>query len=452
MKAVNAWQAVLGQLQVEMPRSSFDTWVKDADFVAFEDGTFIIGVNNAYARDWLDSRLKSTSTRILTGMMKRSVQVRFVVWKLDAPKEELGKSIEIEGEIQPSLQLPENPSINKKYHFDNFVVASSNRLAHAAALSVAERPGEAYNPLFLYGPPGHGKTHLLHAIGNSLHQQGLNVSFVSAEEFTNELIQAIRSRRTESFREKYRKIDALLIDDIQFLAGKEATQEEIFHTFNALHGKNKQLVISSDRAPRAFQKFEDRLRSRFGWGLVADIQKPALETRIAILRSKADAFGRDVDESVLIAIAERIESNIRELEGAFTRTLAFSDLHGVILDAHLVESSLEDILPSPPTLNADQILAIVGEQFGLSLEQLASKSRSRHVAYPRQLAMYLLRAETDLSLPQIGEVLGGRDHSTVMYGVDKITELMTSDEATRSKIDNLREELFGLNTRVRVSR
>lgn len=452
MKAKHAWQAVLGQLQVDMPRSSFDAWVKDAEFVAFEDGTFIIGINNAYARDWLDSRLKSTTTRILTGMMKRSVQVRFVVWQLDAPKEMLGNSNDDVVEVQAALQIPRNASLNSKYHFDNFVVAASNRLAHAAALAVAEKPGEAYNPLFLYGPPGHGKTHLLHAIGTQVHAQGQNVAYVSAEEFTNELIQSIRAKKTEAFREKYRRLDVLLIDDIQFLLGKEATQEEFFHTFNALHGLNRQLVISSDRAPKAFLKMEDRLRSRFGWGLIADIQKPELETRRAILASKAKAIGRHVEEDVLNAIAEKIGSNIRELEGAFVRTLAFADLHGYDLDTELVNTSLEDILPDPPSLEADTILDLVSLSYGISIEQLISKSRSRHIAFPRQVAMYLLREDAKLSLPQIGALLGGRDHTTIMYGAEKIADLINNNAESHNEIITLREKLNGHAARVRISR
>ena len=450
MKANHAWLAVLGQLQVDMPRSSFDTWVKDAEFVAFEDDTFIIGVNNAYARDWLESRLTSTSIRILTGMMKRSVKLRFVVWQLDAPKEELGQESIEEIELQAPLHIPKNSSLNNKYQFDNFVVAASNRLAHAAALAVAEKPGEAYNPLFLYGPPGYGKTHLMHAIGNKVHKQGQIVTYVSAEEFTNQLIQAIRSRKTEAFRKMFRRLDVLLIDDIQFLLGKEATQEEFFHTFNALHGLNKQLVISSDRAPKEFRKFEDRLRSRFGWGLIADIHKPELETRLAILQSKAKALGRHIEENVLLAIAEKMGSNIRELEGAFIRTLAFADLHGYDLDVNLVDVSLENILPDPPDLEAETIVQLIAESYGISVEQITSKSRSRHIAFPRQVAMFILREEAKLSLPQIGEILGGRDHTTVMYGNQKIANLIANDEESRKQIGALREKLANNSAIVRI--
>ena len=290
MNASQAWQAALGQLQVEMPRGTYDTWVRDAEMVAYEDGSFVIGVNNAYARDWLDSRLKSTATRLLTGMMNRTIEVRFVVWQPTAPTETLTEipDLPAEPELIPSNQ-PGNFTLNPRYTFDTFVVGASNRLAHAASLAVAENPAKAYNPLFLYGRVGLGKTHLLRAIGNAASQLGLAVLYVSSEEFTNDLIHAIRTHTTQAFREKYRRTDVLLIDDIQFIAGKESTQEEFFHTFNTLHGQNKQIVITSDRSPKGLMTLEERLRSRFEWGLIADIQSPDLETKVAILKKKAEA-------------------------------------------------------------------------------------------------------------------------------------------------------------------
>jgi len=440
MKAQQAWQAVLGQLQLEMPKASFDTWVRDAEFIAFEDGAFVLGVQNAYARDWLDSRLKNTVARMLAGIMNRTVEVRFVVWQDVCETEDF--ELPEKGD-QPPLRPAHNETLNARYSFENFVVGASNRLAHAAALAVAENPARAYNPLFLYGGVGLGKTHLLHAIGNAAHADGLQVLYVSSEEFTNDLINAIRNHTTQAFREKYRRIDILLIDDIQFIAGKESTQEEFFHTFNTLHGQEKQLVISSDRSPKAMVTLEERLRSRFEWGLTADIQTPDIETRLAILRSKAERGGHRVPDEVLEAIARAMPSNIRELEGALNRVLAHAELRNVPLNAELVKAALTDLVPRRDDLEPEQVIQAVAAIFDLPIERLLSRERSRAVALPRQIAMYLLRQESNLSLPQIGESLGGRDHTTVMYGCEKIAELLEEDARLQRQVMEIRSQLFG---------
>jgi chromosomal replication initiator protein len=315
-------------------------------------------------------------------------------------------------------------------------------LAYAAALAVAENPARAYNPLFLYGGVGLGKTHLLHAVGNLCAQAGSQVLYVSSEEFTNDLINAIRSHTTDAFRERYRQIDVLLIDDIQFIAGKESTQEEFFHTFNTLHGQDKQIVISSDRPPKALVTLEERLRSRFEWGLAADIQPPDLETRLAILRSKAERAGRNLPPEILELIARRVQSNIRELEGALTRVLALTDLSGVPLTRQLVETSLGELLPHSGALTADRILEAVARHFDVPLERLLGRERSAEVVLPRQVAMYLLRCETGASLPQIGDAVGGRDHTTVMYGVERIADRMETDDALRRQVMAVRETLY----------
>ncbi len=440
MNSEQLWQAALGQLQMEMPRAAFDTWVRDTELLTYEDGAFVIGVRNAYARDWLEDRLLSTVKRVLTGILGRTVEVRFVVWHEDNFDDSP------EPVMKPSLggDSPLNISSNltSRYTFESFVVGPSNRLAHAACQAVAESPARAYNPLFLYGGVGLGKTHLLHAIGHVCAADGLNVLYVSSEEFTNDLINAIRSHTTDAFRERYRRIDLLLIDDIQFLVGKESTQEEFFHTFNTLHGQDKQLVISSDRPPKALVTLEERLRSRFEWGLTADIQLPDFETRLAILRSKAERASRSVESELLELIARRVQSNIRELEGALTRVLAFSDLSGAPLSRELVETALIDLLPRGDTLTVERIIAVVAKQFGIEIDRLLSRERSREVALPRQVAMYLMREETSASLPQIGEALGGRDHTTVMYGCDKITNLMDTDDVLRRQVLLVREKLF----------
>jgi chromosomal replication initiator protein len=441
MDAKKAWQAVLGQLQMEMAKATYDTWVKDAHFLAYEDGTFIIGLQNAYARDWLESRLTSTITRLLVGLMGRSVEVRFVVWQeTKKPEPAPVVSDEIE-EIE--VKQTSNANMNPRYTFNSFVVGASNRLAQAASMAVAESPARAYNPLFLYGGVGLGKTHLLHAIGNTCQQNGLNVLYVSSEEFTNDLINAIRSHTTQAFRQKYRLIDVLLIDDIQFIAGKESTQEEFFHTFNTLHQQDKQIVISSDRSPKAMITLEERLRSRFEWGLIADIQPPDFETRLAILRSKSERIGRNVPGEILEAIAQRMQSNIRELEGALNRMVAYADLRGIPLTPALVDTALVDLLPQRRELSPDSIIKMVADAFGITVDQILARDRSRQVALPRQIAMYLLREEAQISLPQIGEAVGGRDHTTVMYACDKVSELLEQDDRLRRQVVDIRDQLYG---------
>ena len=438
MKAEQAWQAALGQLQMEMPKASFDTWVKEAEFLSYEDGQFIIGVPNTYARDWLEGRLNSTTTRMLTGIMNRSVSVRFVVWQNRNETSEIEEAEEV--------SIPQNqvfPSkMNGRYTFENFVVGASNRLAHAASMAVAERPAQTYNPLFLYGGVGLGKTHLLYAIGNACEKRGLQVLYVSSEEFTNDLINAIRTHTTQAFREKYRRIDVLLIDDIQFIAGKESTQEEFFHTFNTLHGQDKQIVISSDRPPKALVTLEERLRSRFEWGLTADLQPPDFETRVAILRSKADRAGYRLPDDLLETIARRVQSNIRELEGALTRIVAFSDLSGLPLTPQLVDSALADLLPRRKDVHPEDVVRAVSDVFGVTIDRIMGRDRSREVALPRQIVMYILRSE-NISLPQIGDALGGRDHTTVMYACDKVADLLERDDRLRRQVIEVREQIFG---------
>jgi chromosomal replication initiator protein len=425
-----------------MSKAAFDTWVSSAELIAYnrDEGCVEIGVKNAYARDWLENRLSTTIARLMTGMLGQPVIPRFKVWSATkSTTDTAAPVVEIVSQAPPQ----ESPNINSRYRFDNFVVGADNRLAHAACMAVAENPARAYNPLFLYGGVGLGKTHLLHAIGNACLPEGLNVLYVSSEEFTNDLINAIRTHTTAAFREKYRQVDVLLIDDIQFIAGKESTQEEFFHTFNTLHGQNKQIVISSDRSPKSLSTLEERLRSRFEWGLTADIQPPDVETRLAILRTKAERAGRDVQADILEMIARKVQSNIRELEGALNRVLAFSDLSGIPLTLDLAHQALADFLPQGADLKPDDVLAAVSAAFGISNERLLGRERTREVALPRQVAMYLLREEGGVSLPQIGEYVGGRDHTTVIYACEKVTDLMETDDRFRRQILTLREQLYG---------
>ena len=442
MNAQQAWQATIGQLQMELSKASFDTWVKNTQLISFEDesGTFALGAGNAYACDWLDSRLKSTVVNKLSGMMARPVAVEFKVWS--APQVEMAEeTVTAARKPQPVEKDSYDTHLNARYRFDNFVVGSANRLAHAACQAVAENPARAYNPLFIYSGVGLGKTHMLHAIGNAVLQQGKQVLYVSSEEFTNDLVYAIRTKTTAAFREKYRQVDVLLIDDIQFIAGKDSTQEEFFHTFNALYGQDKQIVMTSDRSPKAMSTLEERLRSRFEWGLTVDMQAPDYETRLAILHSKAEKLDVQVPEAVIERIAALIQTNVRELEGAWNRVLAFSQLSGQDLTLSLTERALSDFLPQPSSITPEYVLETVSEFFNISINSLTGRSRARDIAFPRQVAMYLLRELGGVSLPRIGEELGGRDHTTVMYACDKVAELIESDDRTRKQILQLKGQL-----------
>jgi chromosomal replication initiator protein len=450
MRADQIWQAALGELQLQMTKATFDTWVKNTHVVSHEDGTFIIGVRNAFTKDWLENRLLTTVKRTLVGIVGRSVEVKFVVWAQEPPESDEALPL-----LQTIAPLPDELATNgtvalfgsptmltPRYTFDTFVVGSNNRLAHAASLAVAERPAEAYNPLFLYGGVGLGKTHLLHAVGHMSQQHCNEVLYVSSETFTNDLINSIRNQTTEGFRGRYRNIDVLLVDDIQFIAGKESTQEEFFHTFNTLHSANKQIVISSDRAPKAILTLEERLRSRFEWGLIADIQPPDLETRIAILRFKAEQEAMPVPDEIIDLIARRFQSNIRELEGALNRVIAHASLMRCPLTVEVAINALQDFGPAPGSLSVDRIIEAVAQFYNLETKDLLGRRRSKDIVRARQIAMYLAREETDASLPQIGRALGGRDHTTVLHGYTKIHAQVEEDDRLRREMLAIKELLY----------
>ena len=441
MKPDLVWSATLGELELQMTRATFDTWLRDSRLLKYEGGTFVVGVKSGYAKDWLEHRLLATIKRTLARQAGKTVEVKFIVWN----EEQQQESVSLLNLPTPATDITPTPSpanLIPRYVFDNFVVGPGNRLAHAASMAVTETPASAYNPLFIYGGVGLGKTHLLHAIGHTCQADRLRVLYVSSEEFTNDFIEAIRSHTTDDFREKYRTADVLLVDDIQFIAGKERTQEEFFHTFNTLHSTGKQIIISSDRVPKAMITLEERLCSRFEWGLIADIQPPDLETRIAILRSKAIACNVSVPGEVLDFIASRIQSNIRELEGALNRVLALSKLTDQPLTTEVIETALSQLLPQRGQLSAEQIVEEVAHHFGVGIPALLGRNRSQAVARPRQIAMYLIREETGASLPQIGALLGGRDHTTVLYGCDRIANLIEEDFRLRSEIITLRQQIY----------
>jgi chromosomal replication initiator protein len=447
MKPEKVWQAALGELQLQMTKATFDTWVKQTHVVAYEDGTFIIGVQNGYAKDWLENRLLGTVKRTLAGILNRSVEVRFSVHAPAPPSKEPTELLQHKGPAPTAriVQASNGQSkfaLNPQYTFEQFIVGSSNRLAHAASLAVAESPAKSYNPLFLYGGVGLGKTHLLQAIAHYAIERGLQVLYVSSETFTNDLINAIRGKATESFRECYRNADFLLVDDIQFIAGKESTQEEFFHTFNTLHSSGRQIIISSDRPPQAIPTLEERLASRFEWGLIADIQPADLETRIAILRFKAEYRGARAPNEVMEFIARQMQNNIRELEGGLNRVLAHASLMRVPVTLDLARQALNDLVARQEKLTLPDIIRAVAHHFGVSEEELTGQSRRKEIARSRQIAMYLAREETSASLPQIGQALGGRDHTTVLYGSDKIADQIEQDDALRRDVIAIRESLY----------
>jgi chromosomal replication initiator protein len=444
------WQQCLEMLERQLPKSSIENWLRTTKPLAVVEDTIIVGVQGEFAKDRMESRYGVLLRQALKEITKRNMQLKFV----SNPNviEDLGTAPATVAEgpfaaptgspIQ-TLQPAENSfkPLNPKYTFETFVVGNSNRFAHAASIAVAETPAKAYNPLFIYGGVGLGKTHLMHAIGHFVRNVNprAQVAYVSTETFTNEFINALRDNSTLEFQNRYRHVDVLLVDDIQFLAGKERTQEEFYHTFNAIHEANKQIVISSDRPPKEIPTLEDRLRSRFEWGLICDIQPPDLETRIAILRKKAQLENLDVPDEVMGYIATNIETNIRELEGALTRVVAYSNMMRMPITQELATLALKDILPPnrPKQITIAHIKQVVAEHYNIRMQDFEVRNRSRSVAFPRQVAMYLSRELTDSSLPKIGEEFGGRDHTTVLHACEKITEDIQNDPAFAATIEML---------------
>jgi chromosomal replication initiator protein len=464
MDAKQVWRAALGELQVSLSPANFETWLKETALVAVDDNRFRVAVPNGFAKDWLETRYRSLISQTLARVVGYSVQVDFEVREgLTAQSDDDGAFAALDGAppaaaAQPSAQQvrlepgrvggPEggSASLNPRYTFRNFIVGSANRLAHAASLSVAERPGHAYNPLFLYGGVGLGKTHLMHAIGNQVLARfpRKRVVYATSEKFTNDFITSIQQGKIDDFRGRYRKIDLLLIDDIQFIADKERTQEEFFHTFNAIHEDGKQIVLSSDRPPKLITTLEERLRSRFEWGLIADLTAPDLETRIAILRAKAEDQSVHIGADVLEFIARKVISNIRELEGALNRIVAYANMGGMPLSIELAQAVLSNVLYNPKRrmVTPERIVQAVSDYYSVELDALKGQKRDRAIVMPRQIAMYLMRAETDVSLLRIGQELGGRDHSTVLHACEKIDRETQANEELRRELAAVRELIY----------
>ncbi len=418
------WNRIMQSLREEIGSTSFDIWFSLVKYDSFYNNNVIISVPNSLTKEWIESRYFDNIVKKLRSLTNQDVSLLLTT--------------------DSSLDY-KTSSLNRKYTFDTFVVGNSNRFAHAACYAVGESPFKAYNPLFIYGGVGLGKTHLMQAIGHHILRKNPNhsVMYVSSEQFTNELITAIKDDSTFGFRNKYRNIDVLLIDDIQFLAGKERTQEEFFHTFNSLYEANKQLVISSDRPPKNIPTLEDRLRSRFEWGLITDIQPPDLETRVAILRKKAQAENLNIPYDILDYIANYIDSNIRELEGALIRMVAYATITNKPLNMSTASEALKDILPPPRPrkITIELVQKEVASYYGIALAEMLSKKRTKQVAYPRQIAMYLCRKLTEASYPQIGEQFGGRDHTTVIHANEKVEKDMAADAELQSTIGMLVKKL-----------
>ncbi|MDD5794219.1 MAG: chromosomal replication initiator protein DnaA [Clostridiales bacterium] len=441
------WEDSLKLIKSEMSDVSFNTWMKSCKPSSMSEDTIEIIVPNEFTKEILEKRYKTLVANAIQSVCSKLYKIKFLMaselHNQTKYKEEKVNSTNQNKNVIVNDEL--SATLNPKYTFNSFVIGNSNRFAHAASLAVAEAPAKAYNPLFIYGGVGLGKTHLMHAIGHYILQNNPNakVEYVSSEKFTNELINAIKHDKNEEFRNKYRKVDVLLIDDIQFIAGKEGTQEEFFHTFNALHDANKQIILSSDRPPKEIPTLEDRLRSRFEWGLIADIQEPDFETRMAILKKKADVEKLNVANEVMVYIASKIKSNIRELEGALIRIVAYSSLTNKEITVDLASEALKDIISKKQSKNVtiNLIQDVVASYYNLNIDELKSQRRTRNIAYPRQIAMYLSRKLTDMSLPKIGEEFGGRDHTTVIHAYEKISENLNSDENLQHTIDEITKKL-----------
>jgi len=425
------WENILEKLKNELSKPSYDTWIASTRLIEFTNNKLTIGVPNEFAKDWLENRYLGLIKTTIQNYLNSPVSLTFVA------DQELNNEA---GSAGLNFGLLSH-TLNPKYTFDTFVIGNGNRFAHAAALAVAESPAKSYNPLFLYGGSGLGKTHLMHAISHIIVKKypAMKILYVTGEQFTNELIDSIRYEKQVEFRNTYRKIDVLLIDDIQFLAGKEGTQEEFFHTFNTLYEANKQLIISSDRPPKEIPTLEERLRSRFEWGLTTDINPPDYETRIAILKRKAELENFAVPDEIIIFIASEIQSNIRELEGALSKITAYCMLTNQSINMSLAQEILKDMIPmkDQKIISPNAIQKIVAEHYKMTIQEFKLKKRTRSVSFPRQIAMYLCRELTEMSLPQIGEEFGGRDHTTVIHAYEKINQLKQTDPAIEKSINEI---------------
>jgi chromosomal replication initiator protein len=449
LTAETLWTEISARLQGTLNDTTYSTWFGEVQGAGLADDAFVLGVPNDFTREWIEGHFLGLISAALEDATGRPLRIALEVVRREhiRPTGPPPLPAELDTAVAampaaPAAAKPATRGMNPKYTFDSFVIGSSNRFAHAAALAVAEAPAQAYNPLFIYGGTGLGKTHLLQAIANyvATHTGGISVRYVTSETFMNDFINSLRDKRIEGFKQRYRTYDVLMIDDVQFFEHKERIQEEFFHTFNSLYEAGRQIVMSSDRPPREISTLEERLRSRFEWGLITDIQPPDLETRIAILRKKVKTDGIHIpDNEVLTFVAGRVSSNIRELEGALTRVVAFSSLTGRPMTVELAQDVLKDVFPQgeQAAVSIDKIQELVADRFSLSLAELCGDRRSQNIVYPRQVAMYLSRELTDSSLPKIGKQFGGRDHTTVIHATSKIARLIREDRSVYNLVQEL---------------
>ena len=445
------WKAVLGELQLQLPRPTFETWLKHTDGVSYDEHQFVVEAPTPFAVAWLERRMYNAIQKTVEKVTDRPLDVVFRVRQGHEAENgsvtSSGQTLELESgqdeiQVKPQAQLP--AAFNPKYTFDSFVVGPSNQLAYSAARAVADAPGKSYNPLFIYSGVGCGKTHLLHAIGHAAASRGLAVRYVTSEQFTNDFITSIGNRTTEAFRQRYRSVEVLLLDDVQFMSGKEQTHESFFHTFNDLHNSGHQVVITSDRPPKALALLQDRLRSRFEWGLLADIQPPDLETRMAILVSKAKNLGIRVGESVIELIAKRVHKNVRELEGSLNRMVAQAELMSEPITVQSASRILEELTADTErhAIDPERILEAVSNHFRVGTDSLLARGRTQKIAHARQVAMYLLINELEMTPTQVGRLLGGRDHATVIHGAGKINGEINEDTHLRRDVLSIKEAIF----------
>lgn len=450
------WRATLGELELTLSKANFTTWFKNTFIASFDGTRVVIAVPNTFTKAWLEKKYHDPIVKALrnvAGNGVREVHYRVEVHNT-TPVQQLVETYENEpmptsaAMAQPSSEPVNVPDVglNPRYRFENFIVGKANELAHAAAQAVAAKPGDAYNPLFIYGGSGLGKTHLLQAIGHHVMAQNPNakVLYATCERFTNDYIQMVRAGQGKTLKDAYRAVDVLIIDDIQFMAGKDGTQEEFFHTFNALHQNNKQIVLSADRAPKDIQGLESRLQTRFDWGMITDVSSPDFETRVAILEAKAKEKQQHIDPEILRYVAGTIQHNVRELEGALNKIIAYHQFKNITASMESVQGLMQSFAPTVPKRNISprRLLEIVVQYYELTMDDILGKSREQRLAYPRQIAMYLLREEAKCSYPAIGTHVGGRDHTTAIHACNKISELLKNNEQLKRDVTTLRERLY----------
>lgn len=437
------WQAILGNLELTLSKANFTTWFKNTSIIEKSDTSIVVGVPNAFTKEWLQNKYHQ---EILKALKAISPEIKEIKYQIVSPTYIQAPQVAKEVTRPQQTKRSENQNLNPKYTFSSFIVGANNQLAHAASIAVSKKPGQVYNPLFIYGGVGLGKTHLMQAVGTEVLKKTADakVLYVTSERFTNEFVSAVSAGKTESFKSLYRNVDVLLVDDIQFLAGREGTQEEFFHTFNALHQNNKQVVMTSDRLPKEIPAIEERLVSRFEWGMIADIQAPDLETRLAILKTKAREKNYNLEPEILTYIAETIQSNIRELEGALNRLMVYCQLNNTRPTIDQVKNILVNVITPPKKrgVSAKKIIEVVADFYNISVEDILKQSRKKEFVNPRQIAMFIIRKELETSLPSIGEFFGGRDHTTVIHAVDKIDRQIKERSSLKQEVELIKDRLY----------